>query len=117
MKAIMERFCFSWSAVFILSLIIIILSVIPVTGPQGLDVIFFDKIVHAATYFLLSLVAVNTLYRYRFKRARMMSFIYAVALGGLIETIQAFIPYRDFEGADIAVNTFGSFLGCLTKLI
>jgi VanZ family protein len=114
---IIERFCFSWLAVLAISLTITTLSVTPVTGPEGLDIMFFDKIIHTISYFFLSLVSVNTLYKYKFKRARTISFLYAFALGGLIEVIQAYIPYRDFEGADLAVNALGGFVGCLIKLI
>lgn len=108
---------FSWYVTLTYSLIIFITSLLPLKPPPQIVFPFFDKVFHGLTYAILSFLAVNTFYREGKDRPQIYSFSYAFLLGLLIELIQFFLPYRDFEIADIFSNFLGSLLGCLVKII
>jgi VanZ family protein len=114
-EKLLHGFVFSWPAVISLSLLILILSVAPLDPSRQVNIIFFDKIIHAFSYCLLSFITVNTFSKNNLRRPRLSGFLYAFLLGFAIEMIQVCIPYRDFEFADITANFLGSLLGSLLK--
>ena len=96
---------------FVYSLFIFVISVLPVREPKELEYLYTDKIVHFSIYFVLVL-----LFSYAFFRIRHLyvkSFIYAFSLGLFIEVLQYFIPYRSFDILDIAANCLGAVMGLL----
>ncbi|MBN3040968.1 MAG: VanZ family protein [Candidatus Omnitrophica bacterium] len=110
-------FIFSWFTVFSYSLLIVVLSVLPVKAPKKLVFPYSDNIIHGLMYLLLSLVIVNTLQKYNFKRVKFFSFSYAFGLGFMLELVQFFLPYRDFQASDIISNALGAFFGCLIQVV
>ena len=108
---------FSWYTISAYSFFIVLISLSPFRAPEQLTFPFSDKIFHCLTYTLLAFVAVNTFYLKRKRRPRFLSFVYAFSLGCLVELIQAIVPYRDFETADILFNFLGSIVGCFLKII
>ena len=111
------RYLFSWYTAYAYSLFIIVLSVIPVEPPPQLVFPLFDKVLHCLAYTILSFVVVNVSYRKSINRPRFFSFSYAFTLGLLIEIVQFFLPFRQFEAGDIACNFLGSIVGCLIKIV
>jgi len=96
---------------FIYSLFLVIVSVLPVSEPQELEYLNADKAVHALFYLVFVL-----LYVFAFARSRFIyikSFVCAFSLGLFIETLQYFIPYRSFDILDIAANSLGAAFGLL----
>ncbi len=106
---------FSWPSVAFCSLLIFLFSVLPVK--VSVDITHLDKILHGLIYCFLSFLVLNTALKKGRKHTSLISFGYAFSLGLLIELVQVFLPFRDFESADIAANFLGSFLGCWLKLI
>ncbi len=95
--------------IFVYSLFIVIISVIPVNAPEDLTPANADKVVHFLIYVIFVI-----LYAFAFRGRRriyMESFIYALCLGVSIEIIQYFIPYRSFEMLDIAADCAGALTG------
>ncbi len=111
------RYLFSWYTAYAYSLFIIVLSVIPVEPPPQLVFPLFDKILHCLAYTMLSFVVTNTSYLKSVNRPRFFSFSYAFILGLLIEIVQFFLPFRQFEAGDIVYNFLGSILGCLLRVV
>lgn len=107
----MINYLFSSFVVYSYTVFIIIVSLIPI-GVEG-PVTFFDKIVHFAIYFLLSFIIVNARVLKKKEHPRLFSFFYAFCLGGSIECIQFFLPFRSFEAGDILCNILGSIAGTL----
>lgn len=111
------RYIFCWRTVFLYSLFIIFVSVIPIKGPPQLSFPFSDKLFHCLIYVILSFITTNTFYLKRLNRPRFIGFSYAFCLGLGIELIQLFLPFRKFEVADIFFNFLGSIGGCLLRLV
>ena len=84
---------------------IVIVSVIP----QGPDLpIHGDKVVHFAAYGVMALLGLPLTVGFR-SGAGMLLFILCV--GGAIEWIQDFLPYRTGSIWDLAANGFGAVIG------
>ncbi|UCC94907.1 MAG: VanZ family protein [Candidatus Omnitrophota bacterium] len=113
----MMRYLFSSFSVSFYSFIILLLSVLPLRVKPPLDISFFDQIVHFFTYALLSFIVLNTFLLKKKINPRMISFSYAVLWGLLIEIIQFFLPYRDFQGTDLFANLLGSGTGCFIRIV
>lgn len=93
-------------------ILILILSVIPVSQPK-IDMPA-DKFEHSLVYGLTAIF----FYRYfRPKTTRTKAgaeaVFFASAYGAAIEVIQYFVPYRSFSLADMAANIFGAFAFCI----
>ena len=108
---------FSWLTVSLYSIIIVVLSLAPVSVPEEIEFVLFDKVVHAFSYLLLSFIAVNTFRRLRLSRPKVYSFSYSFFLGLSIEIVQFFLPFRSFEVGDMGANLVGSIIGCLIRAV
>jgi VanZ family protein len=93
-------------------LLIFILSVIPVSGPEtGMPE---DKFAHLIMYGLTSML----LFRYlagkeSTKRAFYISVALSALYGAVMEAVQHFLPHRSFSFLDMTANILGAFLGAL----
>jgi VanZ family protein len=91
-------------------LFVIFLSLVPL--PAGTGSGSLDKIIHAALYFImgvLAYVSFNTLGK------RSVMFVFILILGAVLELFQMYIPGRDISLHDAMANTSGlalSFLLC-----
>ena len=94
---------------FIYSLFIIIISVLPVNSPKELENLDADKIVHLLIYSVFVLLYAVSFFRR--SHLYIKSFVYGFCLGLFIEILQYFIPYRSFDVLDIAANSLGAVVG------
>lgn len=94
-----------WIVALKLGLIVCLLPLPPLAVPGG-----FDKIEHAAGYFLLAAYAAML-----FVRGRPLTFalLGLLAFGGLIEGLQALVPWRSAEWMDWFANAVGVGFGAL----
>lgn len=93
-------------------ILILIFSVIPVSGPQ-ID-LPTDKIVHGILYGVTAIFFFRYLISRTSKiRAIYLSIIIASAYGVSMEFIQYFMPHRSFSFGDIMANTSGAFVFCI----
>lgn len=102
---------FSQFTLYSLSLVIAVLSLLPIAGPPPVAFTFLDKLIHLIFYLLLSFTAVNTFILAGLNKPRQKAFFYAFSLGLLLEVGQHYLPFRSFELADIAANLSGSLIG------
>jgi VanZ family protein len=109
------RWLFTWPTVSAYSIIVICASVLPLTMPS--PILWFDKYLHAVTYFLLSWLLAHTLVKKNLSHPCLISFSYAFFLGAFIECVQYFIPYRFFEFQDLLANAAGAGAGLLIRKI
>ncbi|UCD14874.1 MAG: VanZ family protein [Candidatus Omnitrophota bacterium] len=108
---------FSWKIVGSYTFLVVFLSLFPFKeGPQ-VHICFLDKIVHFMMYMLLSFLVVNTSFLRNRRNVKAFGFFYAFSLGLILEFIQAFLPYRSFEGLDIICNFLGSFGGVFLGVV
>ncbi|MCK5287905.1 MAG: VanZ family protein [Candidatus Omnitrophica bacterium] len=112
-----KEIVFSWYSVIGCSIFIVLLSVLPVKVPEGISFPFIDKVAHSLMYFILSLLATNTLYLKNNKNSKLKGILYAFSLGLVIEIIQFFLPYRDYQLSDVAFNFLGSYIGSLIVFV
>jgi len=68
-----------------------------------------DKIVHMLSYFLL-MIWFSGLYS---RQRHVVIALILVTFGGLLEFLQAVLPYRFFDPLDLLANTVGVALGLL----
>lgn len=106
-----------WPCAIVVSIAIIILSTIPVPDvPELEDVPFFDKWVHFVMYGGLSSAiwfdrAIISNRRMHGKIWTFL-FVYPVALGGLMELVQAYCTTcRSGDWVDFYADTFGALIG------
>ncbi|MDD5069411.1 MAG: VanZ family protein [Candidatus Omnitrophica bacterium] len=104
---------FSFGAVYLLSAVIVYLSLAPVEVKPPGGVYFFDKVLHSFCYFFLSFIVVNSSLRSAKPRPVIFAFCYAFSLGAFLEICQFFVAWRDFEIGDILANIIGSGIGSL----
>jgi len=116
-KLKITQYIFSWVTIYTYSGLIIYLSLMPDEYPPLLIFPFSDKVLHGIAYMLLSFVACNTFSLLKKNRPKFYGFVYSFTLGLSMEAIQYFLPYRQFEAADIASNLLGSIFGCLVRII
>ena len=75
---------------------------------------FLDKVVHFILFLIQSILITNTIYEYRNRNNRILlivSIIFLVLLGVIIEIQQIYLPYRTFEIMDLISNFVGVFSG------
>lgn len=102
-----------WWAVFgVYAAAVLIVGVIPV--PQvGPKIPSLDKVEHLLEYLLFSWLLVHAQLSSgrAWARAASAACLAAALYGGLIELIQAFLPYRNAEWLDVAANSLGGLAG------
>ena len=75
---------------------------------------FLDKVVHFILFFIQSIFITNTIYQYRNRNNSILlilSIIFLLLLGVIIEIQQIYLPYRTFEIMDLISNFVGVFSG------
>ena len=75
---------------------------------------FLDKVVHFILFFIQSIFITNTIYEYRNRNNRILlivSIIFLLLLGVIIEIQQIYLPYRTFDIMDLISNFVGVFSG------
>ena len=75
---------------------------------------FLDKVVHFILFFIQSIFITNTIYEYRNRNNRILlivSIIFLLLLGVIIEIQQIYLPYRTFEIMDLIANFLGVLFG------
>ena len=105
------------------ALVIFILCATPgryIPSANWLELLSFDKFVHASIFFTLTALLFVVAIKYK-KQAKVFAlfFMLAVAYGGLLEMMQAkCFSDRSADWADMAANTFGCVIAilCLKKL-
>lgn len=91
------------------ALIVAMLVVALVPAPSAIGAVpFGDKIGHAVGFIVLVLWYGQIYYR---MDDRWRCVAGAVALGGLIELLQALVPYRSADLLDLAADAVGALLG------
>ena len=91
-------------------LMILVVSVLPVSGPQS-D-LPIDKLAHFVMYGLTSIFLFRYLASKKTGRGVFYKAVFLAALyGAAMEVVQHFLPYRSFSFGDIAANTIGAFSG------
>jgi len=88
----------------------------PVEMPEALTFPFHDKVLHGLNYLILAFIVANTLALETKWQNMLFSFLYAFTLGLIIEILQYFIPYRNFDVIDILCNFAGGLSGCLLSI-
>lgn len=106
------NYLFSHYTVIGYSLFIMAVSLLPVKAPERLNFVFADKFLHLIMYGLFSFLFINFLYIKRIPNPYIKSFLVIFCFGVIIEVIQYFLPFRNFEIWDIAFNMAGWFTGC-----
>ena len=108
-----------WVATACYAAVIAIVSVIPIppSTPKGL--LSLDKALHLCEYGLLAWLLMMSARRsaWKFGASLLTAFVGAAAYGALWEAVQAFLPYRAAELADVVVNTLGAGVGVGINLL
>jgi VanZ family protein len=99
-----------WSLGIALLLVITALSLLPVRGPD-LDLPNADKLNHAVAYIVLMIYFGQLVGANRRRRAMVVAGL--VGYGITIELLQALMPPRSAELADLAANATGIVIGLL----
>ena len=98
---------------WLLVVVVIYLSLTP--GRLPLDALTDDEIMHRLTYGIGHVLAYGTLMLWFLQlypvSQRPIIALCLVALGGLLEILQAFIPERDADYLDVLANGTGIVLG------
>jgi VanZ family protein len=102
-----------WTTLATATLTILSLAPIPDNPPMG-DVPFIDKWVHFVMYGGLVCAAwLDRQLKHRHTERRtfaLTAFLYATAVGGLMELLQSLTTYRSGEWLDFYADTFGALL-------
>ena len=108
-----------WTTLATTTLTILSLAPIPDNPPLG-DVPFIDKWVHFVMYgglvcaaWLDWLLKHRSIGRWRFA---MTAFLFATAVGGLMELLQSQTTYRSGDWLDFYADAFGAFLATVICL-
>jgi hypothetical protein len=104
--------CISWTA------IIFILCATPgqyIPSASWLELLSFDKLVHATLFFIFASLLFITAIKYqRTKIFVLACFLLSVCYGGLLEWMQATcFSNRSADWKDMAANTFGCIMALL----
>ncbi len=101
----------AWSAVIVFLLLLPggDLPAVPGWVPALLAAIS-DKLVHCGLFFVWAGLAAGAGERIYARRNLAAIFLTAVALGGLLELAQAWVPGRDPSWGDLAADAFGALL-------
>ena len=91
--------------------LVLLLAVIP-TGPE-LALGRLDKVAHLCEYLLFAWLLVQAIRASRLPERDYLlwAWIYATSYGGLIELLQALLPWRSAEWGDAVANAIGAALG------
>ena len=101
-----------WVLVVLWSMVIVYYSLTPaVPGAK----IFGEKVLHMASYFVLSLFYFNAL-KAKGDKAVYYSIFFATMYGFLLELLQLFVPYRSFSMLDLVVNSVGALAAPIVAL-
>jgi VanZ family protein len=106
---------YTWPAL-IWSLIVLILTLIPGEAVPDVDIVQIDKVVHFFIFGVLMILSSYALLKMHMlnrwpANPLMISGIYSITFGSLIEVIQQFVPGRNFSLVDMLANTIGVVLG------
>lgn len=115
---LMSRKSVRWTATATYALVILYLSVMS-TGEQP-PFPYFDIVVHFVMYFGLAVFLSWSLRASVTLTSRgviALSFILATLYGFMNETIQVFMPTRDFEFADLIANAAGAITGSILMVL
>ena len=94
--------------------LVLIGSVIPVSGPNTDLPADADKVVHFVMYGISSVLLFRIFVKKTsIKRAFYLSVALAALYGATLEIVQYFLPYRSFSFGDMVANTVGAFSGSL----
>jgi len=97
-----------WFVVALLAVVVLVASLVPSGGralASPFGVFGGDKWLHAATY-----AAIGGTVTYADGRA-VVGVLAAVAYGGLVELLQAGVPYRSASALDAVANGVGALVG------
>ena len=99
-------------------LIILALSSSPNLIQQPIEFISIDKIGHIIFYGILTMLMLNDLNVFKglTKLAIGTVLLIASSYGIMLEFVQAALPYRMFDYADMIANFIGVFTGCFLYL-
>jgi VanZ family protein len=108
---------YSWPAV-VWSLVVLVLTLIPGSAIPEVGIFQADKLVH---FFIFGVLMILSSYAIKktagtkgiFLNPLLISSLYSVGFGVMIEFIQKFVPGRSFSLADMLANTVGVGLGYL----
>jgi VanZ family protein len=108
------------SVVFgIYTIIVVLLSLLPSFFFRNLPYVpswsFTDKIAHVLMYLFYTLIAAGMFYCHSLKRIILLSILYTMFIGVLMEFCQMMIKGAGRTGsfADIVANSFGTIIGAL----
>jgi len=90
------------------------------TGPSAQTVVEFNvgDILHVLGYLVYAILAERMLNYTRFKQHRwQLAFLIAVAVGGINEVLQSFIPGRYTDVMDFIYNAIGAVIGVLITFL
>lgn len=101
------------SILFFLETILLVyfsIQVFPVGGPTaGINLSYLN---HVVAYLVYGLLGERMLSYTRFRNHRRhLAFLIAVAVGGINEVLQAFVPGRVTDVLDLAYDGLGAFIG------
>jgi len=103
----------AFSALFVWSALIVILSVMPVSDSQTTFFKHEDKLAHILMYCIQCMLMLLCLKRYQNKKY-FYSILFTVVFGIVMEYVQGFLNFgRHFDYFDIIANISGSFIGSL----
>lgn len=100
-----------WIATAAYAALLFVVSVIPVEPKAGVP--YLDKVAHLGEYLLFAWLLAQAVRAAR-RRDRVVSlwaWIVATSYGGLLEGVQAMLPWRSAELADAVANAVGAALG------
>lgn len=104
-------------------LFIAVLTLLPGKYLSGIDWNFLsiDKAIHFTVFLILSFLGSLFFKQKNWARtlftAVSISFLLAIAYGGLLEFSQTFIPQRGFDYADLTANISGAIMGVVLFVI
>ena len=104
------------TACFLIALFILILSLLPISQPQGIEL--SDKINHLIAYFVLAVIFVVA-FKPNVPHPVILSLISTgscTLYGGIIEILQSFTP-RTPELLDVLANFAGALMGTLCAVL
>ncbi len=76
---------------------------------------YLDKLVHLCEYLLFAWLVMQAIRSQRQPAGRdaLLAWTWAAGYGGALELVQAMLPWRSAEAADIFANALGAWLGVL----
>jgi len=98
-------------AVAVYAAAVFLVSVVPIDAKVSVS--HLDKVVHLCQYLVFAWLLVQAVRASGMPEREYlwMAWIYATSYGLLIEMIQAMLPWRSAEAADIVANALGAWLG------